>query len=67
MVEKIADVVIRLRPESEIRGTVVGDDGKPRAGVRVWLAVELRCGRWSQYRNEASCWTDSRVDCFRGP
>jgi thiol-disulfide isomerase/thioredoxin len=60
VVEKVEEVRVQLQPESEIGGTVLGDDDKPRAGVLVWLTVETACSGYSDYRYEASCRTDSR-------
>ncbi len=58
---------IQLQPESEIRGTVLGDDGKPREGLRVWLdAISEAEGGWSTGSWAGSCLTD-RQGRYRFP
>jgi thiol-disulfide isomerase/thioredoxin/protocatechuate 3,4-dioxygenase beta subunit len=54
------DIRIRLEPESEIRGTVVGPDGKPRAGVKVFLRRELLDQQTPIYGTIDSCITDGQ-------
>jgi RNA polymerase sigma factor (sigma-70 family) len=51
---------IQLQPETTLTGRVVDADGKPRAGVVVWLRTETRCGTWSSYTNTATATTDEQ-------
>jgi RNA polymerase sigma factor (sigma-70 family) len=51
---------VQLQPESELRGTVVGPDGKPRPGVKVSLRIETRHANWSNYTFDGECRTDAR-------
>jgi RNA polymerase sigma factor (sigma-70 family) len=58
--EKGKEVRVQLQPETELRGEVTDRDGKPRAGVQVWLRSETRCDRWSSYKNEETATTDGQ-------
>jgi RNA polymerase sigma factor (sigma-70 family) len=51
---------IELQPESELRGTVVGPDGKPRSGVEVLLGVTVRFDGGSMGAVEGGCRTDGQ-------
>jgi thiol-disulfide isomerase/thioredoxin len=53
-----ADVVLRLAPESDVQGTLVGSDGKPKAGEKVHLAVKMSCGRSTLFRDQEIGRTD---------
>jgi protocatechuate 3,4-dioxygenase beta subunit len=54
------EVRVQLQPETTLTGRVVGGDGKPRAGVMVWLRTETRCGIWSTYTHAATATTDAQ-------